>query len=256
METPSWPIFRLAAAAATSGRGSPFYSLGSLAAEGRMENETIAKLGKANVWVMVFIMNITGWFFPIFFPSISIRIYQELFPPYVEQIANLNQHIFVDYGHRILGGILFLLGAFQFESTIRKSAPKTHRFSGYLYILLGFFISLSAAYMAIAVPFSGFTESVLVVAISFVYVAYLSLALKSALFKKFASHREWMIRGYAVASFIYVMRIFSSVFYHVGVHATGPEIFIASSTLAFGLNCFVAEWWINRTKSNLYKSKT
>ena len=155
-----------------------------------MENETIAKLGKANVWIMVFIMNITGWVFPIFFPSISIKIYQELFPPYVAQIANLNQHAFVDYGHRILGGILYLLGALQFESRIRKSAPKIHKLSGYIYIILGFFISLSAAYMAIAIPFSGFTESVLVVTISFVYAAYLFLALKRAFSGNFSSHSD------------------------------------------------------------------
>ena len=65
-----------------------------------------------------------------------------------------------------------------------------------------------------------------------------------------------MIRGYAVASFIYIMRIFSNLFYYFGANATGPEIFIASSTLAFGLNCFAAEWWINRIKFIAYKSKT
>ena len=89
-----------------------------------MENETIAKLGKANVWIMVFIMNITGWVFPIFFPSISIKIYQELFPPYVAQIANLNQHAFVDYGHRILGEFCIYLVLCslnqEFENRLQK----------------------------------------------------------------------------------------------------------------------------------------
>jgi hypothetical protein len=214
-----------------------------------MENQAIAKLGKANIWFMVFVMNATGWFLPIFFPDVSVMIYQKLFPPYVPQIEKLSHHLFVDYGHRILGGILFLFGALQFEKTFRKNYAKWHRFIGYSYITIGFFIAFSASYLAIFVPFSGFSETVLVSVISLVYVVYLYRALQAALVRNYISHREWMIRGFAVASFIYVMRIFSNIFYYSHVNASGAEIFITSSTLAFGVNCFIAEWWINRTRS-------
>lgn len=211
-------------------------------------NKAIAIFGKCNIWFMVLVMNLTGWIFPIFLPELSIRIYQQIFPPYLNQIEVLKDNLVIDLGHRILGGLLFLLGAIQFESKIRKQAPKIHRMSGYLYIGLGYCISFTASYMAIFTPYSGFPESVLVIAISLIYASCITFALKSALIKKYSLHREWMIRGYAIASFIYVMRIFSNIFYHFGVTASGPEIFLASSILAFGFNYIIAEWWISRTR--------
>ena len=212
-------------------------------------NDTLSTFGKYNIWFMVLVMNLTGWVLPLFFPKLNIKIYQNIFPPYVHQIDVLKENLFIDTAHRVLGGLLFTLGAIQFESKIRVYAPKIHRISGYLYICLGYCISFTAAYMAIFTPYSGFPESALVVAISIIYAFCITLALKNVLNKKYSLHREWMIRGYAIASFIYVMRIFSNIFYHMGVAATGPEIFLTSSILAFGLNYIIAEWWLSRTRT-------
>jgi hypothetical protein len=57
-----------------------------------------------------------------------------------------------------------------------------------------------------------------------------------------------MIRGYAIASFVYVQRIFSIIFYHLGIVGSGPDIFILSGILGVGLNWAIANWWINRTR--------
>jgi len=211
-------------------------------------DRTILLVGKCSVWFMVFVMNLTGWFFPIFTPELSIKIYQEIFPQYIGQIEVLKSTPIVNYAHRILGGLLFFFGALQFESSVRQRLPIFHRISGYLYIGLGYCISFTAAYIAVVTPFAGFPESVGVVSVSLIYAFCISAALKNALVKKYTLHREWMIRGYAIASFIYVMRIFSNIFNHFGVHASGAEIFLAASNLALLFNFIVAEWWINRTR--------
>ena len=181
--------------------------------------------------------------------QVCVKIYQVFFPPYVNQIEVLKANLLIDIGHRFLGGLLLFLGAIQFESKIRIHAPKFPRISGYLYIGLAYCISFTAAYIAIFTPYGGFPESVGVVSISFIYAACITFSLKNALIKKYSLHREWMIRGYAIASFIYVMRIFSNVFYHLGATASGPEIFLASSNIAFVINYIIAEWWITRTRA-------
>jgi len=65
--------------------------------------------------------------------------------------------------------------------------------------------------------------------------------------KDIASHREWMIRAFSLASGVASIRIFIGLMQGFGGLGL-EEVFATSFWLGFSVNLLVAETWINVTR--------
>lgn len=101
------------------------------------------------------------------------------------------------YGHIGFSGIALLVGGFQFSRTLRRRAPRVHRWIGRTYVgsvMLGGASSLVMSFFS-SVAFLGFfafsTLSVL-----WIWTTYRGY--RSARERDFAAHQAWMIRSFAL----------------------------------------------------------
>ena len=155
--------------------------------------------------------------------------------------------------HVISGGIYLLLAPFQFVAGIRTRWIKYHRYAGRALVIIGVFVGLSAVFIAIVIPFSGWIESVIN---GFFGVLFLVALVKSFLMvrsKNIDLHREWMIRAFAIGLGIATMRlIFIPALIIAGStsHQTTASLSIIAFTIAFISHVGVAEFWIRKTRVN------
>ena len=63
--------------------------------------------------------------------------------------------------HVISGGIYLLFAPFQFVAGIRTRWIAYHRYAGRALVIVGVLVGLSAVFIAIVIPFSGWIESVI-----------------------------------------------------------------------------------------------
>lgn len=99
-----------------------------------------------------------------------------------------------------LGGLLFgLLGPMQFAPRIRRRWPRAHRVSGRLVILGGLVLGLSGLWLLALYPAAAtwpLQSGRLFMALAL--LTCLPLAVAAARRGDIATHRAWMIRGFAV----------------------------------------------------------
>ncbi len=148
----------------------------------------------------------------------------------------------------ILPGMIFLvLGALQFVKKIRLNYINFHRWSGRIYLSLGLVIGLSAIAMSYTIRFGGYVETAAVTVFGSFFLFSLGKAYCHIRRKEFASHREWMIRAYAIGLAVATMRPIIGLFFafsNIPFHEFFGYIF----WIAFILHAFVAEKWIRYTR--------
>ncbi len=109
--------------------------------------------------------------------------------------------------HIIPGTLFLIFGAFQFSPKIRARKLAYHRWSGRVLIVLALTTGIFGLYLGIEFRFTGAAANSAVT----VFGAFFLFAILRAWFaiRRFdiARHREWMIRAYAIAIGIAVIRI-------------------------------------------------
>jgi hypothetical protein len=109
--------------------------------------------------------------------------------------------------HVILGGVYLLFAPLQFVKRIRSRHLGYHRRAGRLLVSIGLVIGTTALFMGLVIPFSGWIERV--------YIGLFGTFFILASIKGFvhiraghvASHREWMIRAFAIGLSIATQRL-------------------------------------------------
>jgi uncharacterized membrane protein len=150
--------------------------------------------------------------------------------------------------HVVSSVTYFVLGAFQFCSSLRRSKPVWHRMAGYVLIPSGLVCALSGAWMAYFYPPLLGTGTALaiirigVVACIAIFICTGVLAIRE---RRIAAHRAWMMRAYALAiaagtqpitlaPLIVFPQFYGELGYTLGL------------TAGWVLNFLVAEWLIRR----------
>jgi uncharacterized membrane protein len=147
----------------------------------------------------------------------------------------------------VLGGMIALLvGPLQFVRRIRERVPQIHRATGLTYV----------AACAVAAP-AGFmlalgTTAGPVAAVGFAIPALLLpvftwLGLRAALERRFAEHREWMLRSYAIVSVAITLRLMLPASAFLGFDFLPAYQVI--SWLAWTTNLVLFEYHIRRTRA-------
>lgn len=214
-----------------------------------MQHAFWARCGLGMAWLMALAMNLTGWIIPFGWPDFGVFLYQQVFPPFVPHLNALRHHAQTDAAHRVLGGLLLLTGALQFEPAFRQRWPRLHRHVGRFYVLLGLCTVVSAVCLGWRVPFASFPESAITTAASLAYGAMLIRAWMLACGRHIMAHREWVLRAHALVCFIATMRVLTGVFYHAGASASGQEIFLTSGVFGIAINLTLVEMWIQTSRA-------
>jgi len=161
-------------------------------------------------------------------------------PPYPARLPNVTTHREALIIHATMASFALLSGPLQMSRTLRNRFPNVHRGIGWLYVtavLVGWIASLPLALHAFtgAIASAGF----LCLGAAWLFTTlYAIVAISGGDIK---SHRNWMIRGYALTFAAVTLRIY------LGLSIAAGALFVAYPFIAWACwlpNLAVAEWLI------------
>lgn len=150
--------------------------------------------------------------------------------------------------HIVPGALFMILGPLQFIGSLRCRWPRLHRWSGRIFLALGFTIGLSALAMSYRASIGGANERAATIFFATFFLVALSRGYIHARHCRFALHREWMIRAFAIGLAIATIRPIVGAFF--AARSLSPhEFFGIAFWLGFTSHLIAAEVWINYTRA-------
>jgi uncharacterized membrane protein len=161
-----------------------------------------------------------------------------------------DEHPIITRLHVALGGLYLGLAMLQFVGAVRSRFPRLHRVSGRIAVVAGIASGVTALLITAMFPFSGPIEMAVVGPFACLFLLSLCRGLWLARARRFAEHREWMIRAMAVATSIATMRlIFVPALVVMGAsEELARWLSLTSFGIAFVIHSAVAEAWIRSTR--------
>ena len=178
---------------------------------------------------------------------------------FVREPANLD---FLDYPtivavHVVLGALYMLFAPFQFVSRIRSRHIGYHRRMGRVLVALGLVVGVTALFLGLVIPFSGWAERVLIGLFGSLFLFAVGKGFLHVRAGRVALHREWMIRAFAIALAIATQRvIFIPSLFVVGDPTYGQVVTlsIVAWSAALVVHSSLAEVWICLTRKRRVSS--
>jgi uncharacterized membrane protein len=148
--------------------------------------------------------------------------------------------------HVVAGVIALLIGPLQFVRRVRARRPALHRAMGLIYVG-ACAVSAPAAFMlalgTTAGPVAGTGFAMLAVLLAlFTY-----LGLRAAIDRRFADHREWMLRSYALTATAITLRLMLPAAGLLGLDFLAA--YQAIAWLSWIANLALVEYHIRRTRN-------
>ena len=153
--------------------------------------------------------------------------------------------------HVVLGGVYLALAPLQLVKRIRSRHLAYHRWAGRVLVSIGLVVGVTALFLGLVIPFSGWSERVIIGLFGSLFLLALGKGFAHIRAGRVASHREWMIRAFAIALSIATMRLIFIPALLVAADPTDGQIAflsVASFTAAFVVHASVAELWIRLTR--------
>jgi uncharacterized membrane protein len=140
-------------------------------------------------------------------------------PVHPDMIKVFNEHRVLITLHAVGASLALLLGPFQFLDGWRKRSPKAHRFLGYLYLGPGVAIGGGAGLLLLTAW----------------------LALVAAKGRRYADHRRWMVRNYALTFAAVTLRIYLPLAMAAGLRF--EEVYPTIAWFCWVPNLIAVEWF-------------
>ncbi|WP_462409879.1 DUF2306 domain-containing protein [Neobacillus sp. Marseille-QA0830] len=118
-----------------------------------------------------------------------------------------NTWLVVLYTHIIAGSIAFVIGPFQFLKRPVGKIASRHRKWGYVYVLSILLAGLAGIYLCVFAT-GGTVSGLGFFMLDVLWLSTTGMAVVKVKQKKFASHRRWMIRSYAVTLAFVTFRLY------------------------------------------------
>ena len=161
--------------------------------------------------------------------------------------------------HAFSGGIALLLGPFQFLQKLRDRRPTLHRWMGRIY-LTGILLGGLSAFVIAPGMISGLVGEVGLKSLAILWLWTGSMAYINIRAGNIETHREWMIRNYALTFAAVTLRLwlgmligtqipFLETKYAGNFDALFVEVYRVVMWLAWGPNLIVAEMLIQRRRT-------
>jgi uncharacterized membrane protein len=158
----------------------------------------------------------------------------------------LAQHWLRFASHFVFAPIALLLGPFQFLDGIRKSRPRLHRVLGYIYAAaIG--ISGSGALILATTSWGGLSTSIGFGLLAVLWLWFTFGAVWHARAGRYATHRRFMVRSFALTFAAVTLRLYIGVFMTQGY--SFDEVYQTVAWLSWVPNLMIAEWLLNQRKS-------
>lgn len=154
--------------------------------------------------------------------------------------------------HVACAATALLLGPWQFLSTLRQRRPRWHRWSGRVYVagcMLGGVSGLLLALGSVAGPIAMAGFGLLAV----LWLLSTGLAWRAAMQRRFAEHRAWMIRSFALTFAAVTLRLQLPALVIFLPSIEFIDGYRAISFLAWVPNLLVAEWYLRRRLASVVR---
>jgi hypothetical protein len=188
-------------------------------------------------------------------PYLTFDPGQSRLPPRLD----LPLHYQLLVGHIVFGSVALVASCFQIWPWFRQRHRVAHRWIGRAYLFCGVFpAGLMTLWIA---PFSsqGLVAQVANTSLGVLWLLTAVAGYRMARQRRFAEHREWMIRSFALTWSIVVNRVWLVLWIviltpQVGTTFGGDDAAMTqaaagvSTWLSWVVNLLVAEWWLQRTR--------
>ena len=170
----------------------------------------------------------------------------------VEALAKFHVHRPATLVHMLAGSLLLAMAFLQFSPRLRGRWPAAHRWTGRFLLVMVLGAAASGLFFALVSPLGGFAETSAVVVFGgfFAFAGARGwLAIRQG---RRAAHREWMIRMFAIALGIAVMRVVLLGvigLFDLGLRAFEPEVFGATLWIGWFATLAAAEAYIRATRA-------
>jgi hypothetical protein len=144
----------------------------------------------------------------------------------------------------VFSSLLVLFAGFtQFSKKILRKRPMLHRAMGYIYVTDILLITGPAGLLMSFYANGGISSRIGFVLLSLLWMLFTAIALYKAITKKFAAHRVFMIRSFALTLSAISLRIWKVI---LAACTTIPPMdrYRVIAWLGWTLNLLVAEWII------------
>lgn len=151
--------------------------------------------------------------------------------------------------HIVSATLFCLLGAFQFDSAIRRRSPGLHRAAGRVLVPCGILAAVTGLWMTAGYAIPAELQGPLLYGVRIVVGLSMALAIVvsvcAVLRRRIAQHRAWMVRAYALGQGAGTQVL---ILLPVTLMAGAPTFFFRDVLMAsaWGLNVLIAEWIIRR----------
>jgi hypothetical protein len=208
----------------------------------------LERIGATLVWALAGIQMVTAIIGYILPPEVHLAIGRVFYGAYApEQFPVLDSHVIVSFFHRFVGFLFIALLPLQFMLSLRAHYLTFHRWSGRFLVVGGLIFGVSALVIAGYFPYAGERE---IIPMYFFGLLFLYSIIKGFIEVRrgnIALHREWMIRGAALALGAPTIRVFYVGFLYTTEWSV-QDVLITSLWLGWSLNLLIAESWINYTR--------
>ena len=148
--------------------------------------------------------------------------------------------------HVAAGVVALVVGPLQFVRRIRERRPALHRATGLVYVAacaISAPAALMLAFGTVAGPIAGAGFAILAALLS----VFTYFGLRAALQRRFAEHREWMFRSYAMTATAITLRLMIPAAMLLGFEFLPAYQVIA--WLSWITNLVLVEWYIRRNRA-------
>ncbi|HUF22733.1 MAG TPA: DUF2306 domain-containing protein [Vicinamibacterales bacterium] len=174
--------------------------------------------------------------------------YSDIHRQYRRFLGKFYQYPTATLLHVAPAAVFMLLAPFQFSRRLRSRHPGWHRWSGRVIVAMAIPIGLSGFFFGLLMPFGGALEASAIALFGGFFLVALSRAVVAIRRGDVTRHREWMIRMFAVAIGVSMVRVAGTVL--LLVTRQGPEAWFGHSVwIGFVTTVALAEWWVRRTRA-------
>ena len=214
----------------------------------KWSNDQVGRYGVGVVWLLIVGTGLSGVVAPLVLPQQTYAdIFRMFSEAYYQQELNLATSPIANVSHRIFGLAFYVIGMAQFNRRLRAKNPSWHRWCGRLYIAFAALVVVTATILAVRHAFAGQIEQIGVLLMNGLFGVLVIAGLVKARRRNFVAHREYMMRGFAVALVIAVHR----PFFGGGLllfDLPHEALFVISGAAAFSVCIICAEIWIRRSR--------
>lgn len=162
-------------------------------------------------------------------------------PVHPAMIAVFKEHRALITTHAVAAALALVLGPFQFLDRLRAARPRLHRTLGYLYLVLGVSVGGVSGLLLARHSFGGLVSHLGFALLAVLWLLTGVLAVVAAKARRFADHRTWMIRNFALTFAAVTLRLYLPLFFVAGLRF--ENFYPAVAWLCWVPNLIVAEWW-------------